>query len=127
MPSHFRYQRLNDLCFIQARNDNGALFGPIHVDKLGESRPTPSKILQTHYAVPVSKQEKAAVKRFDANVRRERTAKGWTQEQLAEWGDLNIRTVQKIEAGQINILLTTVTRIQRALGCPLNRLFKEEL
>ncbi len=30
---------------------------------------------------------------------------------------LNIRTLQKIEAGQLNILLTTVLRLQRALGC----------
>jgi DNA-binding XRE family transcriptional regulator len=31
--------------------------------------------------------------------------------------DLNIRTVQKIEAGELNVLLTTVLRMQRALGC----------
>ena len=40
-----------------------------------------------------------------------------TQEKLAELVDLNIRTVQKIEAGHVNILLTTVLRIQTALGC----------
>lgn len=31
--------------------------------------------------------------------------------------DLNIRTIQKIEAGELNVLLTTVLRMQRALGC----------
>lgn len=45
-----------------------------------------------------------------------------TQEGLAELVDLNIRTVQKIEAGEINILLTTVLRIFRALKCPWERL-----
>jgi DNA-binding XRE family transcriptional regulator len=40
-----------------------------------------------------------------------------TQERLAELVDLNIRTIQKIEAGDVNILLTTVLRIQKALGC----------
>ncbi len=40
-----------------------------------------------------------------------------TQEKLAELADLNIRTVQKIEAGQTNILITTASRIQKALGC----------
>ena len=55
---------------------------------------------------------------FGANVRRERTARGMTQEKLAELVDVNIRTVQKIEAGEINILVTTAMRIQRALGCP---------
>jgi len=41
---------------------------------------------------------------FGGNVRRLRTAQGVTQEKLAELADLNIRTVQKIEAGQTNIL-----------------------
>ena len=45
-----------------------------------------------------------------------------TQEGLAELVDLNIRTVQKIEAGEINILLTTVLRFYRALNCPWGRL-----
>ena len=40
-----------------------------------------------------------------------------TQEKLAEMVDLNIRTIQKIEAGAVNILLTTVLRLQKALGC----------
>jgi transcriptional regulator with XRE-family HTH domain len=40
-----------------------------------------------------------------------------TQEKLAELADLNIRTLQKIEAGQTNILLTTAARLQKAVGC----------
>jgi DNA-binding XRE family transcriptional regulator len=40
-----------------------------------------------------------------------------TQEKLAELADLNIRTVQKIEAGELNVLITTAIRLQRALGC----------
>ena len=40
-----------------------------------------------------------------------------TQERLSELADLNIRTLQKIEAGELYILLTTVLRLQRALGC----------
>jgi hypothetical protein len=36
--------------------------------------------------------------------------------------DLNIRTVQKIESGDINILLTTVLRFHRVLKCPWDRL-----
>ena len=55
---------------------------------------------------------------FGANVRRERMDRLMTQEGLAELVDLNIRTVQKIEAGEINILLTTVLRFFRALNCP---------
>lgn len=45
-----------------------------------------------------------------------------TQEKLAEAVDLNIRTIQKIEAGQINVLVTTTARIQKALGCPWTKL-----
>jgi len=59
---------------------------------------------------------------FGANVRRERVRKGLTQERLAELVDLNIRSVQKIEAGTINALVTTAIRIQRALGCSWNKL-----
>ena len=44
------------------------------------------------------------------------------QERLAELVDLNIRTLQKIEAGKINILLTTLLRIQRALNCSWGKL-----
>lgn len=39
------------------------------------------------------------------------------QERLAGLSDLNIRTLQKIEAGQTNILVTTAIRLRRALGC----------
>lgn len=59
---------------------------------------------------------------FGANVRRERSERSITQEELAELVDLNIRTVQKIEAGQINILITTAMRLQRALGCKWEKL-----
>ncbi|MDD5349745.1 MAG: helix-turn-helix transcriptional regulator [Chthoniobacteraceae bacterium] len=59
---------------------------------------------------------------FGANVRRERTTRQLTQEKLAELADLNIRTVQKIEAGEINILITTAFRLQKALGCAWDRL-----
>ena len=40
-----------------------------------------------------------------------------SQEKLAEKADLNTRTVQKIEAGETNILITTAIRLQTALGC----------
>ena len=58
------------------------------------------------------------IRDFGANVRRERNARGITQEKLAELADLHLRTLQKIEAGEINLLLTTVLRIKRALKCP---------
>lgn len=63
---------------------------------------------------------------FGKRVRVLRRAKALTQEQLAEAADLNPRTVQKIEAGQINILLTTLARIQSALNCTAGELFDDE-
>jgi transcriptional regulator with XRE-family HTH domain len=58
-----------------------------------------------------------SLKRFGSAVRRERTAIGMTQEELADLTDLHLRTVQKIEAGDINVLITTAQRIQKAIGC----------
>jgi DNA-binding XRE family transcriptional regulator len=40
-----------------------------------------------------------------------------TQEHLAELADFDVRTLQKIEAGQTNILITTAIRLCGALGC----------
>ncbi len=64
------------------------------------------------------------LKKFGGNVRRIRNEHGLTQEKLAELADLNIRTVQKIEAGQTNILITTASRIQKALACEWDVLMK---
>ena len=74
--------------------------------------------------MPTQREITVQLKRFGACVRRERSARNLTQERLAELADLNIRTVQKIEAGQINILITTLMRIQRALNCSWNDLLK---
>jgi transcriptional regulator with XRE-family HTH domain len=67
--------------------------------------------------MPLSAEQRRQIKAFGTNVRRERTRKNLTQERLAEMADLYPRTVQKIEAGKLNILLTTMLRIQKALGC----------
>ena len=65
----------------------------------------------------LNSKQASQVEAFGRNVRRERMARKITQERLAELVDLNIRTVQKIEAGDVNILLTTMVRLQKALGC----------
>ena len=51
------------------------------------------------------------------NVRRLRQRSKLTQEGLAELVGVNPRTVQKIEAGKLNILATTLARIQASLDC----------
>ena len=67
--------------------------------------------------MPLDAKKAVQLKRFGANVRRERMRRGLTQERFAESVDLNPRTIQKIEAGHVNILLTTVLRIQKGLQC----------
>lgn len=64
------------------------------------------------------------IKAFGANLRRERVARKITQERLSEIADLNIRTLQKIEAGETNILLTTAQRLQVGLGCSWDSLME---
>jgi transcriptional regulator with XRE-family HTH domain len=59
---------------------------------------------------------------FGKKLRRERSSRKITQAKLAEDADLNIRTLQKIEAGETNILLTTAIRLKKAIGCPWNSL-----
>ena len=72
--------------------------------------------------MPSDAKIQAQLKKFGASVRRERISRGITQEKLAELVDLNIRTIQKIEAGKINVLVTTAMRIQKALDCAWSRL-----
>lgn len=72
--------------------------------------------------MPLANREKKVLRDFGANLRRERTARDITQEKLAELADLNIRTVQKIESGELNVLITTLIRIRRGLGCKWDRL-----
>ena len=67
--------------------------------------------------MPSSSATHRQLSHFGANLRRERVARKITQEKLAEDADLNIRTLQKIEAGQTNILVTTAMRLRAALGC----------
>jgi transcriptional regulator with XRE-family HTH domain len=59
---------------------------------------------------------------FGENVRLERLRRGLTQEQLAERSEIATRNLQKIEAGEINILVTTAFRIQLGLRCAWKRL-----
>ncbi len=62
--------------------------------------------------------------RIQSNVAgRERVCQSITQERLAEIVALHPRTVQKIERGGTNILITTAIRLQRALRCRWENLF----
>lgn len=80
--------------------------------------------------MPFHREQKKVLADFGANLRRERTARGITQEKLAELADLNMRTVQKIESGRLNVLnhnrdpASTRSRLRlgQALSCVVDRL-----
>jgi transcriptional regulator with XRE-family HTH domain len=76
--------------------------------------------------VPTASELERLQRLFGANVRRERNSKELTQERLAELADLSLRNIQRIEAGEINVLMTTVVRIRRALGCSGDKLLPPE-
>jgi transcriptional regulator with XRE-family HTH domain len=59
------------------------------------------------------------------NLRQERIRAGLTQERLAELADLAPRTVQKIEAGDIAIVITTLRRLESAIGCGFGALLAD--
>jgi transcriptional regulator with XRE-family HTH domain len=72
--------------------------------------------------VSLERAQASQLKSFGDNIRRERVLQRITQERLAEMVGLHPRTIQKIEAGKVNILITTFVRLQRALRCPWDTL-----
>jgi transcriptional regulator with XRE-family HTH domain len=77
------------------------------------------------WGVPLDSIQSSLLKHLGDSVRRERVKRKMTQEELAELVNLNARTVQKIEAGTTNLLITTVARIRKALGCSWDDLLGE--
>jgi transcriptional regulator with XRE-family HTH domain len=74
--------------------------------------------------VPLSASEHTNLVAFGKNLRDIRKAKELSQEKLAEMADLHPRALQKIEAGDVNVTLSTILRLQKALGCPWENLFR---
>ena len=65
----------------------------------------------------ITQEKDLLLKRLGERIRSERQRVGLTQEGLAEKAGVAPRTIQKIEAGQLNILITTFARLGKALGC----------
>ena len=75
--------------------------------------------------MPLAPSEQANLELFGKNLRDLRKGKGYSQEKLAEIADLHPRALQKIEAGDVNVTLSTILRLQKALGCTWEGLFKK--
>jgi len=54
-------------------------------------------------------------KRLAANVRAQRKALGWTQEQAAHECQMPTRLLQSVESGKVNLTLTTLARLVNGL------------
>jgi len=74
--------------------------------------------------VPLSSGEHTNLVVFGKNLRDIRKAKVLSQEKLAEMADLHPRALQKIEAGDVSVTLSTILRLQKALGCTWESLFR---
>jgi transcriptional regulator with XRE-family HTH domain len=54
---------------------------------------------------------------FSRKLRRARVARSITQEKLSEAANLDIRSLQRFEAAEMNVVLTSLIRLRKALGC----------
>jgi transcriptional regulator with XRE-family HTH domain len=63
-------------------------------------------------------------KQLGLRVRALRQARKWTLEQAAEASNLDLKHLQKIESGQLNVTLVTLLRISQGFGEPIASLFK---
>ena len=59
-------------------------------------------------------------------VRERRESRGWTLEKAAESMNLDLKHLQKIEAGKLNVTLVTLVRIAEGAGESLESLFRYE-
>ena len=62
---------------------------------------------------------------FGKALRKFRTAKGISQEKLADLAEIHRTYIGDVERGTRNIALVNMTRIADALGVPLSRLIAE--
>ena len=67
--------------------------------------------------------DKESIKRFGNSVRQKRLQKGFSQEELADRCQLDIRQIGRIERGEINTGISTVFMLARALDLPVSELF----
>ena len=63
-----------------------------------------------------------AQKELGARIRDIRERKVWIQRDLAKAAGLPVRTIGRIERGEVDVRLSTLTRIAKALGASLKDL-----
>lgn len=63
-----------------------------------------------------------SVEHVGDRIRRSREAKGWLQRELSVAAALPLRTIGRIERGEVDVRLSTLAKIAAALGVPLKEL-----
>jgi predicted transcriptional regulator len=63
------------------------------------------------------------LEKVGSNLRRERSEKNITQQELAEKANLHITSVQRIENGKFDARTTTLGRMIQALQCNPGRIY----
>jgi transcriptional regulator with XRE-family HTH domain len=63
--------------------------------------------------------------KFGDVVRQLRMARGWSQEKLAEKGNVHRTYIGMIERGERNITLENINKIASALQVPMKKLFEK--
>jgi transcriptional regulator with XRE-family HTH domain len=84
------------------------------------STKTDERASSVHKRSPRYKRE---AKALGLRIRRLREELGWTLEKAAERCDLDLKHLQKIEAGQLNVTLVTLVRLAVGLRLPMHALF----
>lgn len=69
------------------------------------------------------RQDIKSLQRFGARVRELRSAKGLTQEELADASGLDRSYVGSLERGERNVSLRNIEKIAKALDVPIGSLF----
>ncbi len=72
-----------------------------------------------------SKSFQSAQRLLGKQIRALRQNRGWTLENAAAEMQLDLKHLQKIEAGQLNVTLVTLVRIADGLQVPLSELFPQ--
>lgn len=64
-------------------------------------------------------------KKFGKKVKLLRTEKGWSQEKLALYSDLDRTYIPSIEKGERNVSIVVIEKIAKAFKISVNELFKD--
>lgn len=75
-------------------------------------------------AMSQAQRPNSARRRIAVSIRRLRSIRGLSQEALAQRSSLSPRHLQKMEAGEVNVTIESLSRVADALSVDISELFK---